>query len=207
MVARFSFVGDRSFVPAATVGFGYGLSLELPLTANGSSIQRMTERENRTLSFHLQYDTVCYHCIGNYIPQSIPVEGWMLLLLMTAIAPRRRRMTPSAARERSSQGTDETTLGSNRTCTNKIHPHPHIKVLRSFFKSDRSPRSPRSPVPPVIAGSHSPPRHKDGRCKGGIGGRRRREAPERHGGGADRAQRRLRRQRGARIRDRRRERP
>ena len=139
---------------------------------------------------HAQAPTtaVSYHYIINYIKQSLPVEGGCC----------------AAARERSSDAKDETKLVSKRTCTNKIHPHPSIKVLRSFFKSDRFPRS---PVPPVIAGSHSPPRHKDGRCIGGIGGRRRREAPERHGGGADRAQRRLRRQRGARIRDRRRERP
>ena len=121
-----------------------------------------------------------------------------------AISPRRRRMLRSRSRT-VSLGNGSLILVSSRTCTNKIHPHPSIKVLRSFFKSDRSPRSPVPPFP--IAGSHSPPRHKDGRCKGGIGGWRRREAPERHGGGADRAQRRLRRQRGARIRDRRRERP
>ena len=33
---------------------------------------------NRILSFHLQYGTVCYHYIGNSIPQSLPVEGGWL---------------------------------------------------------------------------------------------------------------------------------
>ncbi len=63
----------------------------------------------------------------NYIPQSLPVEGGWLC---------------PAARERFSQGTDETILERTWTCTNYIQIHPHIKVLRSFFKSDRSPRSP-----------------------------------------------------------------
>ena len=40
---------------------------------------------------------------------------------------------------------DGTKLVRNRTCTNEIHPHPHIKVLRSFFKSDRLPRLPLVP--------------------------------------------------------------
>ena len=74
----------------------------------------------------------------NSIPQSLPVECGCHVLT-TAVAPRRVRMTPSAARERSSHVLDGTILGSTRTCTNYIHPHPHIKVLRSFFKSARSP--------------------------------------------------------------------
>ena len=64
-----------------------------------------------------------------------------------AIAPRRVRMTASAARERSSQGTDQSRLRSTRTCTNSTYIHPSIKVLRSFFKSDRSPVSPFPPFP------------------------------------------------------------
>ena len=44
-------------------------------------------------------------CDRNYIQQPPPIEG-ECRVLTTAISPRRRRMTPSAARERSSQGTD-----------------------------------------------------------------------------------------------------
>ena len=70
--------------------------------------------------------------------------------LYPALPPRRRRITEfsklnsSAARERSSNALDGTKLGSNRTCTNYIHPIPYIKVLRSamnpwihWFISDR----------------------------------------------------------------------
>ena len=58
-----------------------------------------------------------------------------------AISPRRRRMLRSRSRT-VSLGNGSLILVRNRTCTNKIHPHPSIKVLRSFFKSDRIPRSP-----------------------------------------------------------------
>ena len=63
-----------------------------------------------------------------------------------AISPRRRRMLRSRSRT-ISLGNGSLILVRNRICTNKIHPHPSIKVLRSFFKSDRSPRSPVPPVP------------------------------------------------------------
>ena len=64
------------------------------------------------------------------------------LKLYPAIAPRRRRIPSGAARERSPHVLDGAILGSNRTCTNYIQIPPSIKVLRSFFKSDRSPVSP-----------------------------------------------------------------
>ena len=64
---------------------------------------------------------------------------------MDAISPRRRRMTASAARERSSHVLDGAKLVRTRTCTNYIHIPFFIKVLRSFFKSDRSLVPPRSP--------------------------------------------------------------
>ena len=71
--------------------------------------------------------------------------------LYPAVAPNRRRITEfsklnsSAAPERSPADLDGATLVRTRTCTNYIHPIPYIKVLRSFFKSDRSPRLPRLP--------------------------------------------------------------
>ena len=121
--------------------------------------------------------------------------------LYPAISPRRRldlefgKPNSGAARERSSNAKDGTILVSKRTCTNEIHIHPLIKVLRSFFKSDRSPRSPR----PTIAGSDCQRSQRDGRSRGWIGGRRRRGCPGRRGGGADRGRRRLHRRRGART--------
>ncbi len=72
---------------------------------------------------------------------------------MDAISPRRRRIPSGAARERSSHVLDGTNLVSTRTCTNSTHIPFFIKVLRSFFKSDRSPRSPR---PPAFPASHAP---------------------------------------------------
>ena len=72
-----------------------------------------------------------------------------------AISPHRRldlefgKPNSGAARERSSNAKDGTILVSKRTCTNEIHIHPLIKVLRSFFKSDRSPRSPVPLVPAI----------------------------------------------------------
>ena len=89
------------------------------------------------MSFHLQYGTVCYHYIGNYIPQSHPINVGCPVL-MTAISPRRRRMAPSSRSRTIFSGNGSLTLGSTRTCTNSTHPIPLIKVLRSFFKSDRS---------------------------------------------------------------------
>ena len=115
--------------------------------------------------------------------------------LYPAISPRRRRIPPGAARERSPNAKDRTILVSKRTCTNYIHIHPLIKVLRSFFKSDRSPRPPSSP----IAGSDCQRSQRDGRSRGWIGGRRRRGCPGRRGGGADRGRRRLHRRRGERT--------
>ena len=67
--------------------------------------------------------------------------------LMTAPTSNRRRMTVSAAPERSPTDLDGAILVSKRTCTNYIHPHPHIKVLRSFFKSDRIPVPPSPAFP------------------------------------------------------------
>ena len=74
----------------------------------------------------------------NYIPQSLPVEGGC-----------------SRSRSRTIfSGNGSLTLRSKPTCTNYIHiPYPHIKVLRSFFKSDRSPRPPPFPSFPVIPAS------------------------------------------------------
>ena len=75
--------------------------------------------------------------------------------LYPAIAPNRRRMTPSAAPERSPADLDGTRLVRNRTCTNYIHPHPHIKVLlelerTSSFSKATVPLVPLvSPVPLV----------------------------------------------------------
>ena len=63
--------------------------------------------------------------------------------LYPAISLNRRRMTTSAARERSPHVLDSTKLVRTWTCTNSTHIPFFIKVLRSFFKSDRS------PVPPV----------------------------------------------------------
>ena len=50
------------------------------ITANREWNVNMADEgeENRILSFHLQYGIICtvsYHCTGNYIPQSLPVEG------------------------------------------------------------------------------------------------------------------------------------
>ena len=79
--------------------------------------------------------------------------------LYPAISPRRRldlefgKPNSGAARERSSHAQDGTRSVSTWTCTNYIQAHPLIKVLRSFFKSDRSPRSPRSP--PVTQRLHN----------------------------------------------------
>ena len=68
--------------------------------------------------------------------------------LMDAPTSNRRRMTASAAPERSPADLDGAILVRTRTCTNSTHQIPHIKVLRSFFKSDRSPSvSPPFPRP------------------------------------------------------------
>ena len=56
---------------------------------------------------------------------------------------------PGAAPERSPADLDGAKLVRNRTCTNEIHHIPLIKVLRSFFKSDRSPPFPRNIKDPV----------------------------------------------------------
>ena len=50
------------------------------ITADREWVGNMADEgeENRILSFHPQYGIICtvsYHCTGNYIPQSLPVEG------------------------------------------------------------------------------------------------------------------------------------
>ena len=148
------------------------------------------------MSFHPQYGTVCYHYIGNYIPQSLPVEGGWLRpaarersshgtdrshweahglaqtiscpiplikvlrsfsksdrsprssKLYPAVSPRRRRMAPSSRSRTIYVGNGRNHIGKHMDL-HKLYPYSlFIKVLRSFFKSDRSPRSPASPHPP-----------------------------------------------------------
>ena len=123
---RFSLLGGGAVRACGYVRVCYGLSLELPLTANGSAIWRIRGKENRILSFHLQYGTVCYHSIGNYIPQSLPVEGGWLR---------------PAARERSSHVLDGTKLVRTRTCTNSTHIPLFHKSFARLFQKPRSPRS------------------------------------------------------------------
>ena len=47
------------------------------ITADREWVGNMADEgeENRILSFHLQYGTVSYHSIGNYIQHSLPVDG------------------------------------------------------------------------------------------------------------------------------------
>ena len=64
-------------MPAATWGFAM---VYRRITADREWVVNMADNgeENRILSFHPQYGTVCYHYIGNYIQQSLPVEGGWL---------------------------------------------------------------------------------------------------------------------------------
>ena len=72
----------------------------------------------------------CHYPI-NYIPQSLPVEGGSL----------REPLANDLLRERIAHIGEQSDL-------HKLHPSTFFpKVLRSFFKSDRSPRSPRPPSP------------------------------------------------------------
>ena len=89
-------------------------------------------------------NAVFYHYIIHKWTQSLPVRRYTPPnnTQMDAIAPRRRRIPSGAARERSSHVLDGTKLVRKRTCTNYIHIPFFIKVLRSFFKSDRSPSFP-----------------------------------------------------------------
>ena len=66
----------------------------------------------------------------NYIPQSLPVEGGSQREPLA-----NDLLMPWTEPDWCAIGLAQTPPISN----------PHIKVLRSFFKSDRSPRSPRSP--------------------------------------------------------------
>ena len=70
----FHYWGEGLFVPAAT----WGLAIIFRwICADREWVGNMADEGegNRILSFHPQYGTVCYHYIGNYIPQSLPVEG------------------------------------------------------------------------------------------------------------------------------------
>ena len=70
--------------------------------------------------------------------------------LYPALAPRRRRMTEfsklnSVSRSRTIYvGNGSLTLGSNRTCTNYIHPHPPHKSFAELFQKRPSPPRPPS---------------------------------------------------------------
>ena len=123
-------------------GVGAGIRVEM----RGERGDARNVRFNFSLGGH-PWEKISHHKITrNPIPQRgiLPPPN----KLYPAIAPRRVRMTASAARERSPDAKDETKLVSNRTCTNSTHPIPLIKVLRSFFKSDRLPVPPVPPRPP-----------------------------------------------------------
>ena len=65
--------------------------------------------------------------------------------LYPALSPRRRRMTLVSRSRTIYVGNGRNHIGTH-TDLHKLYPYPlFIKVLRSFFKSDRSPVSPRSP--------------------------------------------------------------
>ena len=122
-------------------GVGAGIRVEM----RGERGDARNVRFNFSLGGH-PWEKISHHKITrNPIPQRgiLPPPN----KLYPAIAPRRVRMTASAARERSPDAKDETKLVSNRTCTNSTHPIPLIKVLRSFFKSDRLPVPPVPPRP------------------------------------------------------------
>ena len=108
----------------------HGIALSL-LVGEGESIHESSQRDIARSSIRNSgipplHDKLHQYII-NYIKHSLPVDGGWLR---------------PAARERSPEDLDGAKLVRKSTCTNKIHPHPSIKVLRSFFKSDRSPRSP-----------------------------------------------------------------
>ena len=90
----------------------------------------MKGERNQTITFTShQYGTVSYHCIGNYIPHSLPVEGGC-----------------SRSRSRTIYiGNGSLTLGSTRTCTNYIHPHPPHKSFAELFQKRPFPSSPPFP--------------------------------------------------------------
>ena len=132
LVARFSLLGgDRSFLRLRR---GWAIIFRR-ICADREWIVNMADegKENRTLSFHPQYSTVCYHYIGNYIPQSLPVEGGWLR---------------PAARERSSHVLDGTNLVRKRTCTNEIHPQSPYKSFAELFQKRPFPSSPLVPHTP-----------------------------------------------------------
>ena len=65
--------------------------------------------------------------------------------LYPAISPNRRRIRPRSRPRTISCGLGRSQIGAHMDL-HKLYPcHPHIKVLRSFFKSDRLPRSPLPP--------------------------------------------------------------
>ena len=68
--------------------------------------------------------------------------------LYPALSPRRRRMAPSSRSRTIYVGNGSLTLGSNRICTNYIHPHPPHK---SFAERNESLDSlvHKRPSPPV----------------------------------------------------------
>ena len=69
---------------------------------------------------------------------------------MPAPTPNRRRIRPRSRPRTISCGLGRNQIGA-QSDLHKLYPSPFvIKVLRSFFKSDRSPRSPRPPSPPGI---------------------------------------------------------
>ena len=64
--------------------------------------------------------------------------------LYPALSPRRRRMAPSSRSRTIFSGNGSLTLGSTRTCTNYIHPHPPYKSFAELFQKRPFPRPPNS---------------------------------------------------------------
>ena len=112
-------------MPAATWGFAMVYRW---ICADREWVGNMADEgeENQTITFTSnQYGTV-------FLPQHRK--------LYPALSPRRRRMTLVSRSRTSFSGNGRNHIGA-QSDLHKLHPSPipYIKVLRSFFKSDRSP--------------------------------------------------------------------
>ena len=101
------------------------------ITADREWIVNMADNgeENRALSSHPQYGTVCHSYIANYIPHSLPVEGG---------CSRSRSRTIYVGNGRNHIGT--------HTDLHKLHPYPSpYKSFAELFQKRPFPRVPRFP--------------------------------------------------------------
>ena len=162
-----AFYGERllDFVYWIVVEYRYpGGLLDFYLSRTCFYLRLFLSEKQRKCDTVSQNDSIshffCFYCLlrntfkrKQGIKTKTPQDTGILPLhskLYPAISPNRRRIRPRSRPRTISCGLGRSQIGAHMDL-HKLYPcHPHIKVLRSFFKSDRLPSSPPFPSSPRV---------------------------------------------------------